>query len=251
MNNGPILSVSSLALLGLSERDYRIYLTLLQLGSAPLRQIAEKTEVSRGTVHDTLKRLIELGIVSYVDAKTHRHFTAEDPQTLRALATRKEVAIKEARQKIDAMLPELRNMAGVEGARPVVRYYEGRLGVKAILEDVLEHTATLKTKEYRVYSSAGIRDLILQSWPRFSDVRKRRGISVRSIAIGDGGKTVGLDERKWLTRKENAPTYIFLYGRKTAYVAQIGVGKLFGVIIEDGGIATTQRRIFDMLWRQL
>lgn len=247
----PKLDVSSLELLGLTERDYTIYAALLQLGSAPLRRVAEATGVSRGTVHDTLKRLIDLGLVGYVDAKTHRHFQAEDPQRLRALATQREVAAQETRERIGKLLPELKELAGSAEHRPVVRYYDGDAGVRSLLEDVLAHTSKLKQKRYRVYSSAGIRDLIRHVWPQFSAARKRKAITVRSLAIGEGGQTVGLDERKWLTRKESAPTYIFIYGRKTAYVAQDEKQRLFGVMIEDGDIARTQRLIFDTLWHQL
>lgn len=250
-DNSHTLQASSLELLGLTERDYTLYLALLQLGSAPVRTLAQEAGMSRATVHDALKRLLALGLVSYVDAKAHRYFRAEDPVALRGLATRAEVAAQETRQKIARMVPELQGLAGSSAYRPSVRYYEGATGVKTLLQDVLTHTQEQEEPLYRVYSSAGIRDLIYQAWPTMSRVRKRQQVHCRSIALGEGGQTVGLDERKWLTREERAPTYIFIYGRKTAYVAQVADGELFGVIIEDGGIATTQRMIFDMLWRHL
>jgi len=119
------------------------------------------------------------------------------------------------------------------------------------LEDVLAQTGALREKAYRVYSSPGIRDLIAASWPRFSSKRKKEGVRVKAIALGAGGKTVGLDERKWLTQKESAPTYIFIYANKTAYVSLDDRKHLFGVIIEDAAIAQTQKMIFDSLWRNL
>ncbi|MDP2631647.1 MAG: helix-turn-helix domain-containing protein [Candidatus Uhrbacteria bacterium] len=241
----------TLELLGLNDKDMQVYVTVLRLGSAPLRRIAEKSDLNRGTTYDALKRLKSAGLVSYVEAKSHRYFTAEDPQKLRGLATRREVAIQEARQKLEEIVPALRELAGDSKYRPAVRYYEGARGVRDILEDVLSNTVKTKSKTYRVYSSPGIRDLISAAWPRWNNTRKNKGVHVRAIAIGEGGKTHGLDERKWLTRKEGSPTYIFIYAEKTAYVAIDESNRLFGVIIEGPAIASTQTMIFDALWETL
>jgi len=251
MKQNLIIKSQELELLGLKEKDYEVYLTCLRLGSAPLRKIAEEAKLNRGTTYDALKRLIGSGLVSHVDAKSHRYFTAEDPQKLRGLATRREVAIQTTRQKLDEMLPHLRDIAGEAEHRPAVRYYEGYAGVKDILQDVLSTTNRTKEKTYRIYSSAALRDLIVSAWPKFTMTRKKRGIKVQAIAIGDGGSEAGLDERRWLTKTASAPTYIFLYGNKTAYVSADEKERLFGVIIEDKAISATQNMIFDSLWNTL
>lgn len=252
MKKKPKLGLKTLELLGLKEKDLTIYTTLLQLGSAPLRKVAEEAGFNRGTTYDTLKRLKSVGLVSYVDAKSHRYFVAEDPQKLRGLATRREVALQEARQKIDDLLPQFRNLAGIAKYRPAVKYFEGAAGVKDVLRDVLSVTAQQKDKMYRVYSSSGIRDLIAISWPRWNAERKRRGVFTRAIAMDEGGQTHGLDERRWLGKqKGGAPTYIFIYGDRTAYVSVDKREQLFGVIIEDEAISSTQRLIFDALWQNL
>ncbi len=251
MATHPTLNPSALETLGLSKRDWDVYVALLALGQAPLRRIAEAAGVSRGTAYDVLKSLMRLGIVNYVDTKRHRHFTADDPQALQAIVAHKESAVEDARNTVARALPGLRAMVGSQEHRPTVRYCEGERGVRQLLEDVLEHSATAPDRGYRLYSSALLRDPIRAAWPGFSKTRVERHIAVRTIAIGEGGRTYGLDERKWLTEKESAPTYVFLYGRKTAYVSQDAQKGLFGVIIEDAGIAQTQQLIFDKTWRLL
>lgn len=246
-----LLTNVELGLLGLSQKDLDIYLVLAKLGSAPLRQVAEVSKISRSTVHDALKRLIELELVSFVDAQSHRYFMAEDPQQLRRLVSRKELALSEARERVEQAIPDLQDIFGSMAYRPTVRYYEGPRGVKQILQDVLSSSQKTRTKTYRVYSSSGIRDLIAQAWPQYNTARKKRKVNVRAIALGEGGKTYGLDERKWLTQKQSAPTYIFIYGNKTAYVSADEKQRLFGVIIDDTSIAQTQKMIFDHLWRHL
>lgn len=246
------LNAQTLELLGLLEKDLDVYIAVLKLGSAPLRKVAEQAGLSRTTAYDALGRLSSAGLLSSVDAKTHRYYVAQDPQKLRALATQRELALEEARQTIDTLLPSLRELAGTESHRPAVRYFEGEVGVKEVLEDVLFTTGKNKIKTYRVYSSSGLRDLIATSWPRFSAKRKALGIHVKAISMDEGGQTVGLDERKWLSRaKGGAPTYIFIYGGKTAYVAIDKNRKLFCAVIDDIAITSTQQMIFDALWNSL
>lgn len=251
MSQKRIVDAETLELMGLRENDMTVYRALLQLGSAPLRRIADESGLHRGTTYDVLKRLMSHGLVSYVDARSHRYFTAEDPRKLTGLLTRREVALQEARQSVEQVIPGLMELTYAQKHRPVVRYYEGRTGVKDVLKDILEVTEKSSEKLYRVYSSAGIRDFILSSWPQFSAARKKRKVKVRAIAIGEGGRTVGLDERRWLKHKAQAPTYIFIYGDKTAHVGLDEASRPFCVVMEGGAMAKTQGIIFDALWESL
>lgn len=247
----PTLSDETLELLGLKPKDMTVYTHLLKLGTAPLRKLAQETNLNRGTTYDALKRLIDVGLVSHMDAKTHRYFTAEDPQKLTGLAVRREVAIQEAQLKLKDVVPQFQELLGSSAHRPSVRYYEGEGGVRDILADVLKTTEKSSDKLFRIYSSEGIRDLIAHAWPGFIKLRVRHHVRVKTISIGAGGRTHGLDERKWLTQTNKAPSYIFIYPGKTAFVSLDERRQLFGVIVEDEAIAATQEMIFDALWKMM
>lgn len=251
MPKHPKLSDKTLDAIGLRQKDIDVYLALVKLGTAPLRTVAIEAGLNRGTAYDILKRLMDLGLVSYVDAKSHRYFTAEDPRKLTGVATRKEVALQEAREDLARIIPQVQELLGWSKHRPSVRYYEGEDGVRDMLEDVLDVCMRSTSKSYRVYSSAGIRDLITHAWPAFVKTRIKKKVTVKALAIGEGGRTNGLDERKWLSRDHKAPTYIFIYPGKTAYVSVDAKRQLFGVIIEDEAIANTQELIFNALWERL
>ncbi|MBP9827939.1 winged helix-turn-helix transcriptional regulator [Patescibacteria group bacterium] len=251
MSSTPIVSKQSLTLLGLTEKDLAIYVALLRLGSAPLRRIAEEVGYNRGTTYDALKRLLDSGVVSYVDAKSHRYFTAEDPQKLRTLAIRKEMALKEAQLAIDTAIPALRALSGSAMHRAAVRYYEGDAGIRDILNDVLSTAELLPERVYRVYSSAEVRELIAQAWPNYTALRVKRKVHVRAIAIGPGGAEHGLDERRWLSTSASSSAYILMYGKKTAYISAGSDGRLFGAVIDDEAISSTQEMIFDAMWEGL
>jgi sugar-specific transcriptional regulator TrmB len=249
----PKLSEETLELLGLTPKDLQVYVALLRLGSAPLRRIAEEANLNRGTTYDALKRLLGVGLASFVDAKRHRYFTGEDPHKLRGLATRREVALKEARLALDDRIPELADIVRGQAHRPAVRYHEGETGVREILQDVLSATERAETKEYRVYSSPDVRARIKRAWPEFTDERIRRGVRVKAVAIGEGGHPAELAKRRTLVPEASASdvTYIFIYAGKTAYVSLDAHAQLFGVLIEDAHVAATQGLIFDALWSAL
>jgi HTH-type transcriptional regulator, sugar sensing transcriptional regulator len=247
----PTLSEETLELLGLKPKDMTVYTHLLKLGTAPLRKLAQETNLNRGTTYDALKRLIDIGLVSHMDAKTHRYFTAEDPQKLTGIAVRREVAIQEAQLKLKDVVPQFQELLGSSAHRPSVRYYEGEAGVRDILTDVLKTSEKSKEKLFRIYSSEGIRDLIAHAWPGFIKLRVRHHVRVKTISIGAGGTTHGLDERKWLTQANKSPSYIFIYPGKTAFISLDERRQLFGVIIEDDAIAATQEMIFDALWKMM
>ncbi|MBU0661625.1 hypothetical protein KKG22_05650 [Patescibacteria group bacterium] len=251
MTNKFTLDRRTLEVIGLKDKDAHVYFCLCELGSAPLRRIAEESKMSRSTVHDGLRRLKQKGLVSFVEGRTHQYFTAEHPEKLRALATQSEVAAKEAQEKIQRLLPEIEDALGSSNYRPAVRYFEGEVGIKDILRDVLHYTKRSSDGVYRVYSSAAIRDLIASAWPAWNTERKRAKVKVRAISIGEGGQTYGLDERKWLSKKDASPVYIFIYEGRVAYVAASKDRKLFGVIIEDISISSTQKMIFESLWKCL
>lgn len=251
MTSKPILSPQVLELLGLTPKDFDVYVALLRLGTAPLRRTAEESGYNRGTTYDSLKRLLSAGMVRYVDAKSHRYFTAEDPQKFRGLATRKEVAVQEARLKIDSLLPEFHAIADSAKYRTAVQYYEGPTGIRDILTDILAITEKLSDKTYRVYSSAKIREAISEVWPGYSQARVKRNVFVKAIALGDGGTVHGLDQRRWLSKTASSSAYIMIYGKKTAYVSADKDGKLFGAVIDDESITSTQKMIFDAVWESL
>ena len=68
--------------LGLKDKDIVIYLTLLQLGPSPVRVLALKANINRGTTYDILRSLVEQGLVSYYDKQSHQYFAAEPPAKL-------------------------------------------------------------------------------------------------------------------------------------------------------------------------
>ena len=239
---------------GLSQKESDVYLGLIEIGPAPARIIARKAGVNRGTTYDVLKKLVDLGLASY-HLKGKQHFAAEPPEKLLEVMEDKQNKLQRLKIDVEQKLPELRVMFLSQGGRPAIRVFEGTKGIKKILEDVLNTVSELDEKLYYVYSSATEkeRSLIYKDLPQFNDKRIEKKIRVKTISLGAGGETVGLDERKWLKHAANksSATHEIIYGNKIAHVGLDKSGNPIGVIIDNADIYETQKLIFETLWKKL
>jgi sugar-specific transcriptional regulator TrmB len=236
---------------GLSDKEAEVYLRVLELGPSSVRTLALQTKINRGTTYDILKSLIQMGLVNYFFKDKNKHFIAEDPSKFKDLLIAQKEKVFETERKLDEIIPELKSIYDNATNKPKVKFYEGVRGIKLVLEDLLSTSSRSSEKSYLVYSSANIRKYLYQSFPEFTRERIRRGISVRVLALGSGGRLLGLDERKWITKTASSPTYTLIYAGKTALVSVDSNGNPISIIIEDKGIAQTQKILFESLWNNL
>jgi sugar-specific transcriptional regulator TrmB len=215
-----------------------------------VRKIAEFSGFNRGVVYEDLKWLQEEGLVDFYEKENKQWFVANAPEQLTELAQRAVTKAQAAAKELASHVSELKSLYNQGGGAPVARYFEQN-EINKILEDVLETCEAAGEKEYRTYSAAGIREYLYDGFESFSDARVAKGISVKVIAVGQGGELRGLDERKWLKSKNDKPTYIILYPGKSAYISLNAHQQPVGVVIENAGVFETQKIIFDELWSKL
>ena len=244
------MNISYLKNLGFSDKSAKIYLGLLTLGPSSVRVLAEHVGCNRGTTYDALKWLQEEGVVSFFKKDSKQHFVAENPEMLHAMVKKRQSQLSRVEQDIGKQIPELLALYNAGGGRPVARYYDSK-NIHFILEDVLEVCEKEGDLVYRIYSAEGVREYLYDNFTTFSDVRITKGISVKVIALGEGGELRGLDERKWLSTNTKTPTYILMYPGKTAYISLNAKERPIGVVIENEGVYETQKAIFDTLWASI
>ena len=247
----PARMLQALRQAGLNEKEASVYIALLELGPSPVRSLAVRTGINRGTTYEVLKALIDVGLVSYFHKTRHQYFAAEHPSKLTALLDLRQRELEQTRKIMDQVMPLLEAKSSTTTGQPRVRFFEGTSGIRAILHDVLTTMTTAESKEYAVYSSADVRDYLYQGFHDFAKKRVKLGIRVRTIAMGPGGKLWGLDERRWLSGNPHSPTYQILYAGKLALISLDEQGRPVGTIVEDERVAKTQRLIFDQLWSTL
>ncbi len=240
---------------GLNDKEIGVYLALIDLGPSPVRAVAAKAKVNRGTTYDILKSLQKLGLLSVYNTKTHQHFAAEPPEKLLSAIDEKKEDLDSVKKQISDSLPELKMLFERQGGRPVMKMYEGAKGIKLILEDVLAEVESLQEKEYYLYASATMQDRknIYEAMPEFSKKRITKKIKVKIISLGEGGQPAGLDERKQMSMgsKDLKATHEIIYAGKVAHIGIDKNDEPVGVVIQNEEIYNMQKVIFEFNWNKL
>lgn len=228
--------------IGLTDKESKIYLAALELGTAPASHIAKKSGLNRVTTYDTIDRLLQKGFITKHKRKGMLHFSATDPEII-ALDFR--ARARDFRKAV----PDFKRITGAT-SHPQVQYFEGLEGIKKIYLDTLSS----KTEILNYADSEGIR----RYWPEhdteYVQKRIKKGIYLRGISPDDEhGQLV--QKNDWDCHREvrlvpkdkfDFSNEINVYDNKVAIVSY---GRnLVGMIIENSEIADTQRAIFKMAW---
>ncbi|MBI2459027.1 MAG: hypothetical protein HYV53_00560 [Parcubacteria group bacterium] len=246
------MDISVFKKLGLTDKEIAVYFFLLEYGASSVRNLAALTNLNRGTTYDILKKLQEAGLVSFFHKDTKQQFVAEDPDKILKLLAVREDELKRAEEKIKELIPELRSLQEKGGGKPVTKFYEGKAGIKFILDDILSSMKEIGAGQYYVYSAAGVREDIYGAYPDFNKKRIKNNIKARTISLSEGGGTYGLDERKWLSAEkpsEGNMTYILIYADKCAFISRDSHNNPVGVIIENKMIYETEKTLFLQMWK--
>lgn len=231
---------------GLDHRQAQLYLSGLQLGSAPASDYAKSTGMNRITAYNMLEQMVRSGQFSAVKKARGKQYVPVAPEHLAV----------EARKNVEALqrsLPELRSLQGSQYRKPHVRFFEGLDGMRHVYDDTL----SAKSELLNFANSAVVR----RHWPLYDDEyvaeRVKRCVHLRGIAPDDAaGRRVHGEDRNKLReiRLVSASDFDFrneinIYDHKVAICSFGSDQDIFGVIIESKEVAETQRQIFEMAWR--
>jgi len=227
---------------GLTDKEIKVYLACLYLGSALVQDIAKRAGTYRTYTYEVLKSLKEKGLVSYVIRLGKQYFEVAPPDKLLSI-------INEKKDKINMIMPELKGLYNLATDRPTVEVYEGKEGLKTILDDLL------KTKrEWLVYCSTRKQiKLLTFNFPNFIKRRYESKIPVK-VVCEKSSMSLDLHSRDKAEFREmrflegiEFPTATYIYGNKVAILSL--EKEIFGVVIDDETIAKTQRLIFNSFWK--
>ena len=240
--------------IGLETRDKRVYEALLAQPQSSLRHIASTTGINRGSVYESIKQLVAIGLVGSIQAGKQQRYIAQDPSTIIELLKERQRQAQNAETEATQYIRALAKQQPEATETPSFAiYYEGDEGVAAILRDVLKTMRDAPTKHYYAISSKQIRHYIYANFPNFTRQRIRDGVEVSVIAIGEGGGQDALSNRRWLRMDDGdgANSYTIIYANKTAFISMTEQNILSGIVIDDPGVTNVQKEEFTRLWDTL
>ena len=110
--------------LGFTEREIKVYLALLELGSTTVGPITTKTRLQSAKVYETLDKLKERGLVSFVIVSKTKYFEAADPKEILNL-------MEERKRRFNEILEELRLKQKYAKSKQIAVVHEGFKSIKA------------------------------------------------------------------------------------------------------------------------
>lgn len=237
--------------LGLTENEVKVYLTLLKEESLLAGQIAKLTQLNRSHIYDTLKSLIEKGLVSHVIKSNRKYFKATNPERLSAYVEEKEEKIKEEKQAVQNLIPDLLELYSIPKKKIEAYIYEGKKGIITIFEDIMKS----KVKEWLAIASSGKAPETLPFYlPHFHKRRIKLKIKL-SVLINDDeegrkrGKELNkmaLTKVKYLPSRFITPISIYIYNNKTAFI----IWNLpIALLVDNKETTDSFRDHFNVLWK--
>jgi sugar-specific transcriptional regulator TrmB len=225
---------------GLSVKEVDIYLALLKAGDSTAARLSELTGVRRSTVYEVLESLKKRGLVTFVNKNKKTFFIGENPSTLIFL-------LKEKQEKINRILPGLNKLVSSSAEKPRVQVFEGKIGIKNAVEDMLNF------KEILIYGASSTGDEVFEHYTEnFARRRVKKKVFVRAVLEKDFSVHMSDEEiRKYTNVRtlkgfEKHNSSYFIYGDNLIIVNLRD--ELFAIKIKSSVLTESQRKVFEILW---
>ena len=234
--------------LGLTRNEARIYVTLLSEGECGVGRIAMKSGVHRRNVYDSLRRLVEEGLVYESLSKKERVYQAAPPETLSDI-------LEQRRLGLSRMMPALEALYRGGSERQQVCIYRGAEGWKNYMRDMLRNS----TEAHFIAAKGGWLDQRVQHFfPYFDAEAKKR--NMRFFHLFDHEVKdqfpqvlphVGTDY-KFLPKGFSTNSAIDIFDDQVTLIPDMKLGALGDeirlVVIVDRAVADTFRSWFQLMW---
>lgn len=129
--------------LGLQDNEARVYLALLELGRGNVTEVSKAAGLNRTSGYDILERLGLLGLVNRSTlGKKKLIYAAEPPSAIKQFLEDKKNLYEKRLTKVDDLIFNLNSLT--KGAdKPIIKFFEGRKGIKNIYLHTLQAKETI------------------------------------------------------------------------------------------------------------
>lgn len=245
--------VQELRNIGLTEKQAKVYLAVLELGEASIQDIAKKSGINRITCYQAVEKLARGGLVREVVKSKKTKIVAEMPKKLLENLFDKKMKTERNITALQKLLPELDSLYNYSEVKPKIRFYEGREGLKKIYQDTLD-----VGQEILAFTAYHKTDKKLADWldKYYIPQRVKKEIFAKVIAPAfDYAQRYQERDKEQMREtllisatKFPLSIEINVYGNKVAIIS-FAKKEMMGVIIESKEVASTFCLIFQLAWQ--
>jgi len=226
---------------GLSTTEAKVYLALLELGSALAGEITKKAEINRTNVYDALERLITKGLVTHVITANRKVFEPIAPERLGEI-------LQEKQDKIKSFLPQLNELYKASKVKEDATLFKGKKGIKSLYEEFLKDG-----KEFYVYGAESrFTDMFPAYQKDWNERRAKLGINMK-IIFSERVREIKRSQKfkkcqmHFLPKQYEFPSTILIGKNIVATVVWTEVP--FGFLVKSKEAVKGHMTFFEILWK--
>lgn len=234
--------------LGMSEKEARVYLAILELGEATVQPISRRSSIKRTSIYYFIDHLVENGLISQAQIRGRKHYKAEPPEKL--------IELQKSRLKhVEEALPQFLSIYNVSTRKPRISYFEGAEQVKNIIRE----EPKCQKEMWAIWSAKDISEMVRDHkfMQEIERERVEKGIKIKVIRIREkdepfsefSGGPGQNRELRYAPEGTVFPMAISIYDTgKVGLMSSKKEG--FGILIESEELVMVMRVFFEALWAQ-
>lgn len=234
--------------IGLSDKQSKVYVASLLLGSAPAQKIAEQAGINRPTTYDVLDELAKMGLITRSVQDNKTVFIPAGSAALEELVKHQAQTVERRQRDLAALLPQLEAIERSEvTSQPIIRFVRGKEGVDGIFAYALR-----KARPGSELLCMINLDEVLKVYPDYpqNNIPPRLAKKISSKQFYSSSKRTTPSGPKLLKEtlrlKDSIQADITLYEDKAVLLSY--KDNWTGIIIESKDIVEMLRQLFHMAW---
>ena len=233
--------------IGLTDSEIEVYLDLIKHGESLASEIASRVNISRTYVYDAIQNLIDRGLITYVIKNNRRYFKALEVEKLLEYLDERTEQLKKQKQEVNKLIKKLKVLQTPIKKKPVVEVFEGKEGLKTILNDIVKVEkdivgwgATNRIKKY------------LPDWfiEKYLKEKAKKRIKTKQLYV-EGEKTLEGPGciLKAVAKEFSSPVTFGAYGDRIIIFFWSEIPIVIRIRNEE--IANSFRKHFEFLWKKV
>jgi sugar-specific transcriptional regulator TrmB len=231
---------------GLSEKEAKLYLAVLEGGELTLARAAEKAYLKRSTVYSLVDELKRKSIISITKRKGINYISALAPRLLIE-------HFEHSAEMAKSMLPQLTELAYASPIKPRIRFYDGMEGIQQILFE-----ASSSRQDYMGFIDYTLMPKEIYTYIRkkVAPQRKKYGIKVRLLMPrNETNLRIFHEYREQIEHRmvdfpsrKNHIEILLYEGSKIGCMSYVK-NEMFGIVIDSEAIYQTLTDLFHLIWQ--
>ena len=238
--------MNELSLLGLTDNENTIYLTILRLGNCSGTDLRRKTGITNSQVYAALDTLLQKGMITYEKRYTGKVYSALDPKVLGEL-------MEERKKKIMETIPQLKALQSLEAKETETAVFEGFNGFKSALYKLAQDCPPEETINIIGFSNQAYKNEKLAALLRdVNKISKQKKHKFKMILDNDDNKfyeqrkNEKISNIRFMNKGFTSPASIDIF-QDYVYILMWDETP-YAFIIKNQNIAAGFKVYFDFLW---